>query len=107
MVEEICGTHKEHANNNLESTVSVIHPGGHNTWNCDICKTEVSTHVALVKHWREHHQAKIKEYRCTCGFKGKTALTVATHKRYCHGIAPQEKQHKYNYCTFSFNTEIG
>ena len=56
---------------------------------------------------REIHQAKIGEYKCTCGFSGETALSVGTHKRYCGGVAPQDKVHKCEYCGFSSNTETG
>ena len=72
------------------------------------CQTEVSTHAALVKHMREIHQPKIGEYRCTCRFHGETALSVATHKRYCGGVAPKDdKEHKCEYCGFSSTTKTG
>ena len=77
-----------------ERLVIVIHPGGSDNWECNICKLEVSTHVALVKHLPELHQTRIREYRCTYGFSSTTVLRVGTHKRCCQGFAPKEKTHK-------------
>ena len=34
-------------------------------------------------------------------------MSVGTHKRYCQGVASQEKKHICKYCTFSSNTETG
>lgn len=77
-----------------ERLVIVIHPGGSDNWECNICKLEVSTHVALVKHLPELHQTRIREYRCTYGFSSTTVLRVGTHKRCCQGFASKEKTHK-------------
>ena len=104
LVKQGRGIHGEHEDNKPDSTVSVFHPG--NIWKCDIC-TETSTHAALVKHLQQQHQIRINEYKCTYGFSSDSALSVATHKRYCQGNAPQDKEHKCPYCKFPSETENG
>ena len=107
MIKQTRGIHGEHADNKSESVVSVFHSGGGNLWKCDICKTDMSTHAAQVKHLQIQHQVRINEYKCICSFSSDSALSVGTHKRYCQGSAPQDKEHKCTYCKFSSGTENG
>ena len=108
MIKQTRSIHREQANNNKpESVIGVFHPGGGNLWKCNIYKDETSTHAALVKHLRLQHQVRINEYKCTCSFSGESALSAGTHKRYCQGSVPADKEHKCSYCKFSSRTENG
>ena len=106
LVKETRGIHGEHQDNKPESTVSVFHPGGGNICKCDIC-TDTSTDAGLVKHLQQQYQVRMNEYKCTYGFSSNSALSVRTHKTYCQGNVPQDKEHKCPYCKFSSKTENG
>lgn len=61
--------------------------------------------AAFVRHLRDLHQTQIKEYQCTCGFSSHNFMDVATHKRYCQGLAPTTKKHTCSYCKFSSDSD--